>query len=76
MVAPDVQQRVSTLAEIPHFIAWLFMDEVPYDLESKAWNKAMRKGKMTPEILDGILSAFEDVEWTGGRDECCCRRSW
>lgn len=65
MVAPDVQQRVSTLAEIPHFIAWLFMDEVPYDLESKAWNKAMRKGKMTPEILDGILSAFEDVEWTG-----------
>ena len=65
MVAPDVQQRVSTLAEIPHFIAWLFMDEVPYDLESKAWNKAMRKGKMTPEILDGILSAFGDVEWTG-----------
>lgn len=65
MVAPDVQQRVNTLAEIPHFVAWLFLDEVPYDLESKAWNKAMRKGKKIPEILDGIIDAFEDVEWTG-----------
>lgn len=65
LVAPDVQQRVSTLAEIPHFIEWLFVEEVAYDLESKAWNKAMRKGKFVPEILDGIIDEFADVEWTG-----------
>ena len=46
-------------------IEWLFVDDVVYDLESKAWNKAMRKGKQIPEILDGIIDAFADVEWTG-----------
>jgi glutamyl-tRNA synthetase len=65
LVAGDVQLRVNTLAEIPHFIEWLFVDDVTYDLESKAWNKAMRKGKHIPEILDGIIEAFADVEWTG-----------
>jgi len=65
LVAGDVQLRVNTLAEIPHFIEWLFVDDVVYDLESKAWNKAMRKGKQIPEILDGIIDAFADVEWTG-----------
>ncbi len=65
LVAGDVQLRVNTLAEIPHFIEWLFVDDVVYDLESKAWNKAMRKGKQIPEILDGIITAFADVEWTG-----------
>ena len=65
LVAGEVQLRVNTLAEIPHFIEWLFVDDVAYDLESKAWNKAMRKGKQIPEILDGIMNAFADVEWTG-----------
>jgi len=64
LVAADVQQRVNVLSEIPRFIEWLFVDEVSYDLESKAWNKAMRKGKMIPEILDGLIEAFAEVEWT------------
>ena len=64
MVAGDVQQRVNTFSEIPHFIGWLFSDGVEYDTESKGWNKAMRKGKMIPEILDGMAEAFVDVEWT------------
>ncbi|MFT7476417.1 MAG: glutamyl-tRNA synthetase [Verrucomicrobiales bacterium] len=64
MVAPDVQQRVSTFDEIPRFIGWLFTDAVSYDTESKGWNKAMRKGKRVPEILDAMAEAFADVEWT------------
>lgn len=64
LVAGDVQQRVSTFSEIPHYIGWLFTSEVSYDLESKAWKKAMVKGKKIPEILDGIAEAFVDVEWT------------
>jgi len=64
MVAGDVQQRVDTFSDIPHYIGWLFSDEVGYDVESKGWKKAMVKGKMIPEILDGIAEAFVDVEWT------------
>jgi len=63
MVAPDVQQRVATLSEIPKFVDWLFLDEVTYDVESKGWKKAMVKGKMIPEILDGIAEAFATVDW-------------
>lgn len=62
-VAADVQQRVNVLNAIPKFIDWLFLDEVTYD--EKAWNKVMVKGKQVPEILDGIIGAFADVEWTG-----------
>ena len=62
-VAADVQQRVNVLNEIPKFIDWLFLDEVTYD--EKAWNKVMVKGKKVPEILDGIIEGFADVEWTG-----------
>ena len=62
-VAADVQQRVNVLNEIPKFIDWLFLDEVTYD--EKAWNKVMVKGKMVPEILDGIIEAFAVAEWTG-----------
>ena len=62
-VAGEVQQRVNVLNEIPRWIDWLFVDEVEYD--DKSWNKAMVKGKAVPEILDGIIEAFADVEWTG-----------
>ncbi len=61
-IAPDVQQRVNVLREIPNFIDWLFLDSVEYD--ERAWKKAMIKGKQVPEILDGIIEKFADVEWT------------
>ncbi|MGI9606056.1 MAG: glutamate--tRNA ligase [Acidimicrobiales bacterium] len=62
LVAADVQQRVNVLNEIPHYLDWLFIDAVDYD--ERSWNKAMKKGKKVPEILDGIIEAFADVEWT------------
>lgn len=62
-VAADVQQRVDTLIDIPRFIDWLFVDELEYD--DKSWNKVMKKGKLVPEILDALIDAFADVEWTG-----------
>jgi glutamyl-tRNA synthetase len=61
-IAHEVQQRVNVLHEIPKFIDWLFVDDVTYD--ERAWKKAMEKGKQVPEILDGIIERFADVEWT------------
>ncbi|NNC80262.1 MAG: glutamate--tRNA ligase [Acidimicrobiales bacterium] len=60
-VAEHVQQRVAKLSDIPQFIEWLFVDQVDYD--ERSWTKAMKKGKQVPEILDGIIEAFTDVEW-------------
>ena len=64
MVAPDVQQRVNTFSEIPHFIGWLFTEEVEFETETKGWNKGIRKGKLVPEVLAGLADRFSDVEWT------------
>jgi len=64
MVAPDVQQRVNTFAEIPHFIGWLFTDEVAFDTETKGWNKGIRKGKLVREVLASLAERFAEVEWT------------
>ena len=64
MVAPDVQQRVDTFAEIPKFISWLFAKDVEFDVESKGFKKAIIKGKMIPEILDAMAERFTSVEWT------------
>ena len=64
LVASEVQQRVTMLADAPKFVDWLFVDAVSYDVESKGWKKSMIKGKMVPEILEGIEAAFADVEWT------------
>ena len=63
LVAGDVQQRVTSFAEIPRFVSWLFTDAVEYDTESKGWNKGIRKGKQVPEIIDGIIERFADVAW-------------
>ena len=61
-VAPEVQQRVDVLNQIPRWIDWMFVDEITFD--EKSWTKAMEKGKFVPEILDGVIEAFETVEWT------------
>ena len=45
-------------------MSWLFVREVEFDTETKGWNKSIRKGKLVPEILDGIHARFADVEWT------------
>lgn len=63
MVAADVQQRVATFAEIPRFIGWLFTADVEFDTDNRGWNKGIRKGKLVPEILEGIIERFVDVEW-------------
>ena len=49
-VAADVQQRVTTLADVPHVIDWLFLEEPVHDEDS--WDKAMGKDGVAA-VLDG-----------------------
>jgi glutamyl-tRNA synthetase len=63
-MAPVVQERTHTLADVAPLVDFLFLDEPP--MEEAAWEKAMVKGKAAPEILRGTIAAYEalgDDEW-------------
>ena len=70
-VAPEVQQRCTTLADAVVVAGWLY-DEPDYD--EKAWTKAMEKGASVPEILDGVIAAFADCAWEPGELDRIVRR--
>jgi glutamyl-tRNA synthetase len=58
-VAPLVQERVKTLAEVPEQVDWLFLPEPPTD--EKAWEKGM-KGPAA-QILDATVDAYAEIPW-------------
>ncbi|MEM7141007.1 MAG: glutamate--tRNA ligase [Actinomycetota bacterium] len=63
VLAEDVQQRVSTLAEAPGWLDWLFVDAID-DYDEKGWNKAIVKGKAADRVLDEIEAALADDDFT------------
>jgi glutamyl-tRNA synthetase len=63
VMAPLVQERVTTLSETPGFVDFLFLDEPVVDEAS--WQKVMVKGRDTAvTMLDGMLEAFASCDWT------------
>jgi glutamyl-tRNA synthetase len=58
-IAPLVQQRVATLAEVPAYVDFLFMDEPPDD--DASWSKAMKDG--AGDVLVDTIAAYEAVPW-------------
>jgi glutamyl-tRNA synthetase len=58
-MAPLVQTRVATLAEVPDYVDFLFLDAPPADEGS--WAKAMRDGAAS--ILTDTISAYEPAPW-------------
>ncbi|MBI2710336.1 MAG: glutamate--tRNA ligase [Actinobacteria bacterium] len=66
-MAPLVQERVRTLAEVPELIDFLWLDEPA--LDAAAWDKAMVRGKGAREVLDATLAGLErlgDDGWSAG----------
>ena len=65
VMAPLVQERVKTLAEVPGYVDFLFIpdDQVPFDDDS--WAKVMvKKADVAVTMLDGMLDAFASCDWT------------
>ena len=58
-MAPLVQERVKTLAEVPEMVDFLFLDEPVID--EKSWQKAMRPP--AAELLDDAIAEYEKCEW-------------
>jgi glutamyl-tRNA synthetase len=60
-LAPLVQERVRTLAEVPEMVDFLFLDEPHTDPAS--WEKAMVRLPQAGAVLDDALAAYADCAW-------------
>ena len=60
-LAPLVQQRVRTLAEVPDMIAFLWQDRP--ELDEPAWQKATRDPR-SADMLRLAAAALERSDWT------------
>jgi glutamyl-tRNA synthetase len=62
-MAPLVQERVKTLAEVPGYVDFLFLPEP--EIDDKSWEKTMVKGRDTAVVmLDAMVERFATCEWT------------
>ena len=57
-LAPEVQQRISTLSEAATWLDWLFVDEIS-EYNEKAWAKAMIKGRAADRVLAELADVLE-----------------
>lgn len=63
-IAPDVQERVTTLAEVDVYIDFLYLDEPKFD--EREWEKVAGRGDSAP-ILDAVIAAYESCVWEEGQ---------
>ena len=59
-MAPLVQERVKTLAEVPAYVDFFFLDELPVD--EAAWAKTMKDGAAA--VLDEAIAVLETADWS------------
>jgi glutamyl-tRNA synthetase len=64
-MAPVVQERVTTLSEVPAMVDFLFVPDPSIDEDS--WEKAIGRDEVAPLILHDAEVAYTDCQWT--RDE-------
>ncbi len=63
-IAPHIQERLTTLTEVPGKVDFLFWPDgaaVEYDADS--WDKAFKPEWAAPLLAD-VIEAYRDVEWT------------
>ena len=63
-LAPMVQERVKTLAEVTPMVDFLFLPESPID--EKAWDKRVVRGPSAREILMDAVERFSSCDWDAG----------
>jgi glutamyl-tRNA synthetase len=59
LMAPLVQTRVTTLAEVPDYVDFLFLDHPRID--EGAWTRTMKEG--ATDLLTEVIAAYESAEW-------------
>jgi len=62
VLAPLVQERVATLAEVPAMVDFVFLDEPVTD--DRAWVKRVERGESAAEILSAAADVYAGCEWS------------
>jgi glutamyl-tRNA synthetase len=63
-IAPHIQERLTTLREVPEKIDFLFWPAgEPVDYDPASWDKAFGAEWSTP-LLGDVIAAYRDVRWT------------
>jgi glutamyl-tRNA synthetase len=60
-VAPMVQERARTLAEVPGMVDFLFLEEPAVD--QAAWDKAITHNPVAAGVLDDAIACYTDAHW-------------
>ena len=61
-MAPLVQERVATLAEVPAMVDFLFVVEP--EIDQASWDKAMADRALAAAVLDATAGAYGSGPWT------------
>jgi len=61
-IAPEVQTRLRTMAELPSMVDFLFLAEP--DMDDAAWQKAIVGNESASVLLDAAVAAYADIEWS------------
>ena len=60
-VAPLIQERVRTLAEVPAMVDFLFLEEPAID--EAAWEKAVVRSPAAAGLFDEAIALYRDCHW-------------
>ena len=60
-VAPLVQERARTLAEVPGMVDFLFLEEPAID--EAAWGKAITRNSAAAGVLEEAIACYGDAHW-------------
>ena len=60
-VAPLVQERARTLAEVPDMVDFLFLEEPVID--QAAWDKAITRNPAAAGVLDEAIACYRGAHW-------------
>ncbi len=60
-VAPMVQERARTLAEVPAMVDFLFLEEPAID--QAAWDKAITRNPAAAGVLEDAIGSYQDAHW-------------
>jgi glutamyl-tRNA synthetase len=60
-VAPLVQERVTTLGEVPTMVAFFFLDRV--DMDDAAFNKVLVSDPLGQVLVAATVERFQEIEW-------------
>jgi glutamyl-tRNA synthetase len=60
-IAPAVQERVKTLAEVPGTVDFIFLEEPVVD--EAAWDKVMVRSPSVAAVLEDAIATYRDCHW-------------